>query len=52
VIAGGPSPLIAAWLLGRYQSGVPIAVFILASAIMTLFATAAFTDRTNRELAG
>jgi metabolite-proton symporter len=52
VIAGGPSPLIAAWLLGRYQSGMAIAVFILAAAIVTLLATAALTDRTNKELAG
>lgn len=51
VIAGGPSPLIAAWLLGRYQSGMAIAVFILVSAIVRLLATAALTDRTNKELA-
>jgi hypothetical protein len=30
VIAGGPSPLIAAWLLGSYHSDMAIAVFILA----------------------
>jgi MFS family permease len=50
VIAGGPAPLIAAWLLGRYQSGMAIAVFILACAIVTLFSTMALTDRTNKEL--
>ena len=52
LIAGGPAPLVAAWLLGRYHSGMPIAVFILACAIVTLFATAALTDRTNKDLAG
>ena len=50
VIAGGPSPLIAAWLLGRYHSGLAIAVFILFSAIVTLMATALLPDRTNRDL--
>jgi MFS family permease len=50
VIAGGPAPLIAAWLLGRYHSGMAIAVFILACAIVTLLSTMALTDRTNKEL--
>ena len=50
VIAGGPAPLIAAWLLGRYQSGTAIAVFILASALVSLFSVMALTDRTNKEL--
>ena len=51
VIAGGPAPLIAAWLLGRYHSGMAIAVFILACAIVSLLSTMALTDRTNKELA-
>ena len=50
VIAGGPAPLIAAWLLGRYHSGMAIAVFILASAIVSLFSAMALSDRTNKEL--
>jgi MFS family permease len=50
VIAGGPAPLVAAWLLGRYHSGMAIAIFILASAIVTLLSTMALTDRTNKEL--
>jgi len=50
VIAGGPAPLIAAWLLGRYHSGMAIAIFILACAIVSVLSTMALTDRTNKEL--
>jgi metabolite-proton symporter len=50
VIAGGPAPLIAAWLLGRYHSGMAIATFILVCAIVTLLATAALKDRTNTDI--
>jgi MFS family permease len=50
VIAGGPAPLVAAWLLGRYNSGMAIAFFILFSAAVSLLATAALPDRTNKDL--
>ena len=50
VIAGGPAPLIAAWLLGRYRSGMAIAIFILASAIVSVLSAMALIDRTNKEL--
>jgi MFS family permease len=50
VIAGGPAPLVAAWLLGRYHSGMAIAAFILFCAIVSLAATAALPDRTNEEI--
>lgn len=51
VIAGGPAPLIATWLLGRYHSGTPIAVFILFCALISLAATSFLRDYTNREMA-
>ena len=51
VFAGGPAPLVAAWLLNRYQSGTAIAVFILACAVITLGATAFLKDYTNRDAA-
>jgi MFS family permease len=50
VIAGGPAPLIASSLLGRYRSAWPIAVFILVCAVISLAATAMLTDRTNKEI--
>jgi MFS family permease len=51
VIAGGPAPLIVAWLLAQYRSGWVIAAFILACAIISLIATALLPDNTNKEIA-
>ena len=51
VIAGGPSPLIATWLLGTYHSGMAIAVFVLFCSVVSLLATWRLTDYTNRDLA-
>ena len=50
VIAGGPAPLIVAWLLAQYKSGWVIAIFVLVCAIISLIATALLPDNTNREL--
>ena len=50
VIAGGPAPLIVAWLLLQYKSGWVIALFVLACAIISLLATSMMPDHTNKEL--
>src|SRR5438552_17407138 len=50
VIAGGPSPLIATWLLSTYHSGMVIALFIAACGNVTLVATAFLTDYTNKDI--
>jgi MFS family permease len=50
LIAGGPAPLIATWLLSRYHSGAVIAVFIMGCAIVSLVATSLLTDYTNRDV--
>ena len=50
VIAGGPAPLIVAYLLAEYKSGWVIAWFILACAIISLIATALLPDYTNRDI--
>ena len=52
LIAGGPAPLIAASLLGRYRSATPIAIFILGCAIVSLLATAMLKDNTNKDISG
>lgn len=51
VIAGGPAPLIVAWLLAQYRTGWVIAVFILVCAVISLIATALLPDNTSREAA-
>jgi metabolite-proton symporter len=50
VIAGGPAPLIAAWLYGTYNSAYAIAVYILACAALSLVATAMMTDYTGKDI--
>jgi len=50
VIAGGPAPLIVAYLLAQYRSGWVIAWFILVCAIISLIATALLPDNTNRPM--
>lgn len=50
VIAGGPAPLIAAWLFGTYHSSTAIAVYIAICAVITLIATALMTDYTGKDI--
>jgi MFS family permease len=50
IIAGGPAPLIAAWLFARYGSGYAIAAYILCCAILSLISTAMLRDYTNRDI--
>lgn len=50
VIAGGPAPLIAAWLFGAFHSATAIAVYIAACAVISLIATALMTDYTGKDI--
>jgi MFS family permease len=50
VIAGGPAPLIAAWLFAQYRSGYSIAAYILFCATLSLISTAMLKDYTNRDI--
>jgi MFS family permease len=50
VIAGGPAPLVATWLLARYRSPYAIAGYILACSVATLVATASMKDHTGGEI--
>jgi MFS family permease len=50
IIAGGPSPFIATWLYATYHSTLPIALYILACAIIGIVSTALLTDYTNKEI--
>jgi MFS family permease len=52
VIAGGPAPLIAAWLFSTYGSSYAIAAYILACAILSLVATSLMKDYTGKDIEG
>jgi metabolite-proton symporter len=50
LIAGGPAPLIAAWLFGTYHTPYAIAWYIAGCAVISLVATALMTDHTGKEI--
>jgi MFS family permease len=52
VIAGGPAPLIATWLLVKFNSAHAVAAYILVCAVLTLIATAMMKDYTGKDIEG
>jgi MFS family permease len=50
VIAGGPAPLVATWLLARTGSGYSIAAAILACSVVTLVAVALMDDHSRSDI--
>jgi MFS family permease len=50
VIAGGPAPLIAAWLFSVYKSGTPIAIYICICALIGFVATVFMTEYSRSEI--
>jgi MFS family permease len=52
VIAGGPAPLIAAWLFSTYGTAYAVAFYMLACSVLSLIAAALMTDYTGRDIEG
>jgi metabolite-proton symporter len=52
IIAGGPAPLIAAWLFGTYHSATAIAAYIAICAVISVVATVLMTDYTGKDISG
>ncbi|HUN49272.1 MAG TPA: MFS transporter, partial [Stellaceae bacterium] len=50
IIAGGPAPLIATWLLGIYHSGYAIAIYILFCAAVSVIASLMMPDYTGKDI--
>jgi MFS family permease len=50
IIAGGPAPLIAAWLFGEYHTGYAVAWYILGCAVLSFIATLMIPDYTNKDI--
>jgi MFS family permease len=44
VFAGGPAPLLSVWLLHTFNSSLPIALYIIAGAVVTIIATLLLPD--------
>ncbi len=52
IFAGGPAPIIAAWLLGTFRSSYAIATYILACAGVSFVSVALMKDRTTQDIDG
>jgi MFS family permease len=50
VFAGGPAPLLAAWLFATYHSWVPIAIYIAGCSVVTLLACLGMHDHTGADI--
>jgi metabolite-proton symporter len=50
IIAGGPAPLIATWLLATYQTGMVISLYIALCAVISCIATLYMTEYSRREI--
>ena len=50
IIAGGPAPLIATYLLATYHTGYAIAAYIALCAVISLFAASRMRDYTNKDV--
>jgi metabolite-proton symporter len=51
VFAGGPAPLVATYLLHRFDSSLPIALYIMAGAVVTIIATVLLPEPNRRTIA-
>jgi metabolite-proton symporter len=51
VIAGGPAPLLATWLLHTFDSSLPIGIYIALCGVVTLIATALLPEGGRRKVA-
>jgi MFS family permease len=50
IFAGGPAPFVATFLVARYHSSLPVAIYILGVSIVGLIATSLLRDHTNRDI--
>src|SRR5712672_2516523 len=50
IIAGGPAPLIAAWLFGSWHTPYAIAWYIAGCAVLSVISAALMTDYTGKDI--
>lgn len=50
IIAGGPAPIIAAWLFSIYKTGSSIAIYILVCAVIGFIATLFMTEYSHQDI--
>jgi MFS family permease len=52
IIAGGPAPLIAAWLLATYKSAPPIALYLAICALIGFVAAMLMAEYSSKDISG
>jgi MFS family permease len=50
IIAGGPAPFISTYLFATYHSTIPIGLYVVVCAVISIGATFCLPDYTNREI--
>jgi MFS family permease len=50
IIAGGPAPFVSTWLFASYHSTVPIGIYVVICAIISIVATSLLPDYTNKDI--
>jgi metabolite-proton symporter len=50
IIAGGPAPIVAAWLFSIYKTGSSIAIYILVCALIGFIATLFMTEYSHKDI--
>jgi metabolite-proton symporter len=50
IIAGGPAPIVAAWLFSVYKTGTSIAIYIGICALIGFVATLFMTEYSNKDI--
>ena len=50
IIAGGPAPFISTWLFATYHSTVPIGIYVVICAVISIGATLMLPDYTNKDI--
>jgi MFS family permease len=50
IIAGGPAPIVATWLVARFHSGFAVAAYLGICAVISFLATLFLPDYTNKDI--
>jgi MFS family permease len=50
IIAGGPAPLVATFLVGQFHSSLPVAIYLALTAVISTLATLGLRDNRARDI--
>jgi MFS family permease len=50
IIAGGPAPFISTWLFASYHSTIPISIYVVICAVISIVSSCLLPDYTNKDI--